>query len=76
MKPQEKQGCLIGIGLLVSWFALFFLSIEFDSPFLKGISFGLPGLPYPLFLENTLVSKNFNGKPKETCRSSCSDSYY
>lgn len=43
MKPQEKQGCLIGIGLLVIWLVLLFLSIEFDAPILKGIS-GIPGV--------------------------------
>jgi len=42
MKPQEKQGCLIGLGFLVLWFVLLYLSIEFDSPFLKTMSFGLP----------------------------------
>jgi hypothetical protein len=41
MKPQEKQGCLIGLGFLVLWFVLLYLSIEFDSPFLKTKSFGL-----------------------------------
>ncbi|WP_417128961.1 hypothetical protein [Phocaeicola sp.] len=62
MKPQEKQGCLIGIGLLVSWFVLFFLSIEFDSPFLKGISFGLPGFAVSFVFGKYFGVKEFQWK--------------
>ena len=74
MKPQEKKGCLIGIGLLVLYCILTYLSIKFDSPILKTISSGYQDSPLHMFLGNTLVLKIFNGKPKEIYLLSCLDS--
>ncbi|WP_308768626.1 hypothetical protein [uncultured Bacteroides sp.] len=62
MKPQEKQGCLIGIGLLILWFVLFFLSIEFDSPILKGLSFGIPGFVISFIYGKYFGVKEFQWK--------------
>jgi hypothetical protein len=64
MKPQEKQGCLIGIGLLILWFVLFFLSIEFDAPILKGLSFGIPGFAISFIYGKYFGVKEFQWKAK------------
>lgn len=63
MKPQEKQGCLIGIGLLVIWLVLLFLSIEFDAPILKGIS-GIPGVAILFVFGKYFCVKEFKWKAK------------
>ena len=64
MKPQEKQGCLIGIGLLVVWVVLFYLSIELDSPFLKMISFGLLGFVISFVFGKYFGTKEFQWKAR------------
>ena len=62
MKPQEKKGCLIGIGLLVLYCILTYLSIKFDSPILKTISFGIPGFASSYVFGNTTSYKDFQWK--------------
>lgn len=74
MKPQEKKGCLIGIGLLVLYCILTYLSMKFDSPILKTISFGIPGFVSSYVLGKYFGIKDFQWKPKEIYLLSCSDS--
>ena len=62
MKPQEKKGCLIGIGLLVLYCILTYLSIKFDSPILKTISFGIPGFVSSYVLGKYFGIKDFQWK--------------
>lgn len=64
MKPQEKQGCLIGIGLLVVWVVFFYFGIEMDAPFLKMISFGLPGFLISFVFGKYFGTKEFKWKTR------------